>query len=102
LGVTTAKRSALLPNVPAIAETLPGFDTQVWWGLLGPGGMPKDVTDKLNHDFVAALKIASVHDHLASVGAITSGSTPAEFDALIHTDYEKWGPIVHAAGIKPE
>jgi tripartite-type tricarboxylate transporter receptor subunit TctC len=102
LGVTTGKRSPLLPDVPSIAETLPGYDTQVWWGLLGPGGMPKEITAKLNHDFLAALKVPSVREHLQGVGALPAGDTPEDFDALIHADYKKWGPIIHAAGIKPE
>lgn len=102
LGVTTAKRASFLPDVPSIGETVPGYDTEVWWGLLGPAGMPKDVVAKLSHDFVAALNSASVKERLAGLGAAPIGSSPEAFDAKIHADYDKWGPIIKAAGIQAE
>jgi len=102
LAVTTAARAAFLPDVPSIGETVPGYDTEVWWGLLGPGGVPRDLVDKLNHDFVAALNTDEVKQRLASLGASPIGSTPQAFDTKIHADYEKWGPIIKAAGIKAD
>jgi tripartite-type tricarboxylate transporter receptor subunit TctC len=102
LGVTTAKRAPLLPNVPSIGETVPGYDTEVWWGLLGPGGMSRDLVDRLGHDFVAALNNDDVKQRLAKLGALPIGSTPQAFDAKIHADYDKWGPIIKAAGIKAD
>ena len=102
LGVTTAKRASFLPDVPSIGETVPGYDTEVWWGLLGPAGMPKDVVAKLSHDFVAALNSASVKERLAGLGAAPIGSSPEAFDAKIHADYDKWGPIIKAAGMTAE
>jgi tripartite-type tricarboxylate transporter receptor subunit TctC len=102
LAVTTAKRASFLPDVPSMGETVPGYDTEVWWGLLGPAGMPPDVLAKLSHDFVAALNTESVKERLNKLGATPIGSTPQEFDAKIHADYEKWGPIIKAAGIKAE
>jgi tripartite-type tricarboxylate transporter receptor subunit TctC len=102
LGVTTAARAPFLPDVPSIGETVPGYDTEVWWGLLAPGNMPRDLVDKLSHDFVAALNTEDVKQKLAKLGATTIGSTPAAFDAKIHADYDKWGPIIKAAGIKAE
>jgi tripartite-type tricarboxylate transporter receptor subunit TctC len=102
LAVTTAKRASFLPDVPSMAETVPGYDTEVWWGLLGPAGMPADVLAKLSHDFVAALNTGDVKERLAKLGAMPIGSSPQEFDAKIHADYDKWGPIIKAAGIKAE
>lgn len=102
LGVTTAKRAAFLPDVPSISETVPGYDTEVWWGLLGPAGMPPDLVAKLSHDFVAALNTDAVKQRLSKLGASPIGSSPGEFDAKIHADYEKWGPIIKAAGMKAE
>jgi tripartite-type tricarboxylate transporter receptor subunit TctC len=102
LAVTTATRAPFLPAVPSIGETVPGYDTEVWWGLLGPGGMPRDLLDKLAHDFVAALNTDEVKQRLAKLGASPIGSTPQAFDAKIHADCEKWGPIIQAAGIKAE
>ena len=102
LGVTTAKRASFLPEVPSISETVPGYDTEVWWGLLGPAGMPADLVTKLSHDFVAALNTEPVKERLSRLGASPIGSSPQQFDAKIHADYEKWGPIIKAAGIKAE
>jgi tripartite-type tricarboxylate transporter receptor subunit TctC len=103
LGVTTAKRAAILPDVPTIAEAgVAGYDTGVWWGLLGPANMAADVVAKLSHDFVAAVNAPAVKDRLGSLGASPIGSSPREFDAQIRADYDKWGPIIKAAGIKAE
>ena len=102
LAVTTAARAPFLPNVPSMAETVPGYDTEVWWGLLGPAGMPADVVAKLSHDFVAALNTDAVQQRLTKLGALPIGSSPQQFDAKIHADYDKWGPIIRAAGMKAE
>jgi tripartite-type tricarboxylate transporter receptor subunit TctC len=102
LAVTTAKRAPFLPSVPAIGETVPGYDTEVWWGLLGPGNMPRDLVEKLSRDFVAALNTDSVKERLGKLGAAPIGSSPQAFDAKIHADYDKWGPIIQAAGIRAE
>jgi tripartite-type tricarboxylate transporter receptor subunit TctC len=102
LAVTTATRAPFLPDVPSMGETVPGYDTEVWWGLLGPAGMPRDLVEKIFRDFVAALKTDAVKERLAKLGASPIGSTPQAFDAKIHADYDKWGPIIQAAGIKAE
>jgi tripartite-type tricarboxylate transporter receptor subunit TctC len=102
LAVTTASRAPFLPDVPSMAETVPGYDTEVWWGLLGPAGMPPDLVAKLAQDFVAALNTDDVKQRLAKLGASPLGSSPQQFDAKIHADYKKWGPIIEAAGIKAE
>jgi tripartite-type tricarboxylate transporter receptor subunit TctC len=100
LGVTTATRSPVLPDVPTIAESgLPGFDTGVWWGVLGPVGLAADVKAKLAKDCSEAVGSATVKARLLQLGATPIGSTPAEFAALIRADYDKWGPIIKAAGI---
>jgi tripartite-type tricarboxylate transporter receptor subunit TctC len=102
LAVTTASRAPFLPDVPSMGEAVPGYDTEVWWGLLGPAGMPPDVVAKLSHDFVAALNTDSVKERLSKLGALPIGSSPQALDAKIHADYEKWGPIIRSAGIKAE
>jgi tripartite-type tricarboxylate transporter receptor subunit TctC len=103
LGVTTAKRVSMLPDIPTIAEAgVPGYDTGVWWGLLGPANMPAELVAKLSHDFVAAVNAPAVKDRLGSLGASPIGGSPQQFEAQIRADYEKWGPIIKAAGIKPE
>jgi tripartite-type tricarboxylate transporter receptor subunit TctC len=103
LGVTTAKRVSMLPDIPTIAEAgVPGYDTGVWWGLLGPANMQAELVAKLSHDFVAAVNAPAVKDRLGSLGASPIGGSPQQFEAQIRTDYEKWGPIIKAAGIKPQ
>jgi tripartite-type tricarboxylate transporter receptor subunit TctC len=103
LGVTTAKRAPFLPDVPTMAEAgVAGYDTGVWWGLVGPAGMSATIVAQLSSDFVAALKAPAVKDRLNTLGAAPIGSSPKEFDAVIHADYEKWGPIIKAAGMKAE
>jgi tripartite-type tricarboxylate transporter receptor subunit TctC len=102
LAVTTAARASFLPNVPSMAETIPGYDTEVWWGLLGPAGMPTELIAKLSHDFVAALNTDAVKERLTKLGASPIGSSPQQFDEKIRADYKKWGPIIEAAGMKAE
>ncbi|TWC05732.1 tripartite-type tricarboxylate transporter receptor subunit TctC [Bradyrhizobium macuxiense] len=102
LAVTTASRAPFLPDVPSMSETVPGYDTEVWWGLLGPGNMPPDLVAKISHDFVAAVNTDAVKERLGKLGAISIGSTPDKFAAKIKADYDKWGPIIKAAGMKAE
>jgi tripartite-type tricarboxylate transporter receptor subunit TctC len=103
LGVTSAVRSAVLPDVPTIAESgVPGYDTAVWWGMLGPGGLPADLAVKISKDCAAALHVPTVKQRLDNLGATVAGTSPADFAKLIRADYEKWGPIIKAAGIKGE
>jgi tripartite-type tricarboxylate transporter receptor subunit TctC len=102
LAVTTKTRASFLPDVPSMSETVPGYDTEVWWGLLGPAKMPPEVLKKVSQDFLAALNTDGVKEKLQKLGATPIGSSPEAFDAKIHADYDKWGPIIKAAGIKPE
>jgi tripartite-type tricarboxylate transporter receptor subunit TctC len=102
LAVTTATRAPFLPDVPSMSEAVPGYDTEVWWGLLGPAGMPPELLAKLSRDFVAAVNTDSVKERLTKLGALPIGSSPQQFDAKIHADYDKWGPIIKAAGMTAE
>jgi tripartite-type tricarboxylate transporter receptor subunit TctC len=102
LAVTTMSRAPFLPDVPSMSETVPGYDTEVWWGLLGPAGMPPDLVAKLSHDFVAALNTDTVKERLSKLGASPIGGSPQQLDTKIRADYEKWGPIIKAAGMKAE
>ena len=102
LGVTSARRSAAAPDIPAIGETVPGYEVSSWWGLFVPGKTPAGIVQKLHADTVAALRHDSVKARYEAIGAPVSPSTPAELAALVRTDVEKWGPIIKDAGIKPE
>jgi tripartite-type tricarboxylate transporter receptor subunit TctC len=102
LAVTTAQRAPFLPDVPSMGETVPGYDTEVWWGLLGPANMPPDLVAKLSRDFVDALNNTTVKERLTKLGASPIGGSPQDFAAKIRADYDKWGPIFKATGIKAE
>jgi len=101
LGVTSAKRSAVLPDSPTIAEAgVPGYDTGVWWGMLGPAGMPANLATKISKDCAEALHAPAVKQRLDNLGAAVLGTTGPEFDQFIRDEYQKWGPVIKAAGIK--
>jgi tripartite-type tricarboxylate transporter receptor subunit TctC len=102
LAVTTASRPPFLPDVPSMAETVPGYDTEVWWGLLGPAGISRDLVEKLSRDFVAALQTEPVKERLSKLGASPIGSSPQQFEEKIRADYNKWGPIIQLSGMKAE
>jgi tripartite-type tricarboxylate transporter receptor subunit TctC len=101
LGVTTAARSPVLPDVPTIAESgLPGYDTGVWWGFLAPAGLPAAIKARLAKDCAEAVQVASVRERLLKIGAEPIGGSAEDFEKLIRSEHEKWGPVIKAAGIK--
>jgi tripartite-type tricarboxylate transporter receptor subunit TctC len=103
LAVTTLKRSALLPDLPTIAESgLPDFDANTWHGLVAPAGTPKEVIDTLNRAAISALDDPDVRKALGNLGVDVAGSSPQEFDAYIKTEIPKWSAVVKAAGAKVE
>jgi tripartite-type tricarboxylate transporter receptor subunit TctC len=103
LAVTTAKRTPILPDVPTFDESgVKGYDTGVWWVLLAPAGLPAEVKAKIYRDAAEAMKAPAVKERFQTLGATPIGGTPEEVAALIRTDYEKWGPIIKAAGIVAE
>jgi tripartite-type tricarboxylate transporter receptor subunit TctC len=100
LAVTTAKRSALLPDVPTVAETLPGFEVDTWWGLVVPAATPKDVVRKLNQAFVAALNAPETKVRFATLMAEPVASTPEEFGAFMKSERSKYEKVVKASGAR--
>jgi len=100
LGVTSSKRSKAMPNVSAIAETLPGFDIQAWYGFMGPAGMPRDIVNKIHDDAVTIIKRADFQERLAKDGIDPIGNTPEEFAAQVKADLASWAKVVKAAGAK--
>jgi tripartite-type tricarboxylate transporter receptor subunit TctC len=102
IAVTTAKRSSAMPELPTIAETLPGYDASTWGGILAPAGTPKDVVAKLNSSINAALKMEDVRSRLMGAGIEIQGGTPEQFAEVIRIEVDKWGRIVKEAGIQPE
>jgi tripartite-type tricarboxylate transporter receptor subunit TctC len=99
LAVTTATRSAALPNTPALAEFLPGYDVGTWYGIGAPADTPAAIIGTLNSGINAALADASFNTHLADLGMAPLGGTPAEFGRFVAADVEKWGKVVRFAGV---
>ena len=102
IAVTTAKRSSAMPELPTIAETLPGYDASTWGGILAPAGTPKDAVARLNSSINAALKMEDVRSRLMGAGIEIQGGTPEAFAEVIRIEVDKWGRIVKEAGIQPE
>ena len=103
LGVSTAKRSSALPDVPTIAEGgLPGFDYNLWIGMFAPAGTPADVVDKINADVTRALQSQEVRERLAALGAEPMVMTPAEFRKFMREEIDDSAKVVKAAGIKAQ
>ncbi len=103
LGISGAKRSAAIPELPTIAESgLPGFEAGTWFGMLAPTGTPKDITTRLTAETRKIVQTKAVHDSLIAQGADPIGSTAEEFRAKIHADVVKWGDLIRASGIRSE
>ena len=100
LAVTTLKRSPSLPDVPPVADTLKGFSIDTWWGLVGPAGMPREVVQKMNQAFVAALNSPEAKTRFAALMAEPVPSTPEEFGRFMHAELAKYEKVVKASGAK--
>jgi tripartite-type tricarboxylate transporter receptor subunit TctC len=100
LGVTGAQRSKLLPDLPSIAEALPGYGASGWYGLVAPAATPKDVLARLNAEAVRALRSPDVAEKLSGQGAEPAPGSPGEFAAFIRAEIEKWSKVVKAANMK--
>ena len=101
IAVTTATRSKVLPDVPTVAESgVPGYETSVWWGFLGPAGMAPDLVARINADLLTALRDPVVLAAFGKLGAVPVGSSPQEFDAFMRAEAAKWGPVLKQANIR--
>jgi len=102
LAVTSAKRSTLLPDLPTIAETLPGYSASGWYGLLAPAATPKPIIARLHTEAVKALRAPDVVDKLSGQGAEPVASSPEEFTAFIRSETDKWAKLVKAANMRTD
>ena len=101
IGVCSAKRSASLPNVQAIGETLKGFETSGWYALLGPANIPRDVTLRIHDGFAKALRTPEITKRLADQGVDVLASTPDELAKVMPVEIKKWGLVVKSSGATP-
>jgi tripartite-type tricarboxylate transporter receptor subunit TctC len=100
IAVSTAKRSPYLPDVPTLKESGIDVDADAWMGLIAPGGMPKAMVDKINHDVVAIIMQPDVKEKLGKTLMEPVGSSPEAFRARIDSEITRWGPVIKAANVK--
>jgi tripartite-type tricarboxylate transporter receptor subunit TctC len=102
LGVTTAKRADALPDVPAVAEFVPGYEAVAFYGIGAPKNTPPEIVDKLNKEINAGLADATLKKRFADLGSVPFPGPPADFGKLIADETEKWAKVIKFANIKPE
>jgi tripartite-type tricarboxylate transporter receptor subunit TctC len=102
LAVTEDKRSPLLPNVPTVAETVPGYELAVWYGAFGPAGMDPAIVQKLNQEINRILALPEVRKQMGDIGVQVLQTTPAEFAQTLQRDADKYGKLVRELGIKAD
>ncbi len=103
LAVTTATRSAILPDVPTMAEQgYAGFDTGVWWGVVAPGASRPDMVQRLSRDLTEAIRSPEATTRLQQLGATPVGSSPEAFRAFLASEAATWGPVIRSANIRLE
>ena len=99
LAVTEGKRSSPLPDVPTVAETIPGFEMAVWYGAFGPAGMPKDIVGRLNAEISRILFLPDVKRRMDAIAVEVAKSTPEELGTLTRNDADKWGKLIKDLGV---
>jgi len=102
LAVTEAKRSPLLPNVPTVGETIPGYELAVWYGAFGPKNMPADLVAKLNKEINRVMSLPEVKAKMDAIGVETATSTPQEFGKILRRDADRYGKLIKDLGIQGE
>ncbi|EJE54189.1 hypothetical protein PMI14_00910 [Acidovorax sp. CF316] len=102
LGVTSAKRLPAFPDVPAISEVLPGYESSAWFGLFGPGNMAPELAKRLSDAARQAIATPEVKKRLETEGAVPVGNSPEEFARFVQAEIPRWAKVVRFAGAKPE
>jgi len=102
LGVTSAKRSSSMPEIPTVAESVPGYEMVLWIGMFAPAGTPREIAAKLNAEVVRIVKLPDIRQKLDGMGVNPLGNTPEQVSEWIRREIAKYGPVVKAANIKAE
>ncbi len=102
IAVSAAKRSDVLPDVPTVAETNPGFEVSSWYGLFAPAKTPKAIVDRLQREVAAVLQLPEIRERYAKGGFVPVGNKPVEFAAQVKADLARWGKVVKDANIRIE
>jgi len=102
IGVSSPQRSSFLPNLPAIAETLPGYDNDLWWGVFTAAKVPKAAIDRLNTEIQKTMASEELKKRFAEFGAVAAPTTPDGFNVIVKNEMAKWSKVIRDAGIKAE
>ncbi len=103
VGVTTPRRSPVVPDVPTIAEAgVPGYDVTVWYGIFVTGGTPRPIVARLNADFVRAINAPEVRQQLTAMGLEPIGNSSEQFNKTVRSEIKQWGQVIQRAGIKQQ
>ena len=100
VGVTSAERSPVLPEAQAVAETLPGFEAILWWGVFAPAATPKPIIDELNREIVRVLRQPDFRERRSTAGTVITGTTSEELANLVRRDFDRWGKAVKLSGAR--
>jgi len=102
LAVTEGRRSSLLPQVPTVAETLPGYEMAVWYGAYGPAGMAREIVERLNAEIGRVLSLPEVKQRMADIAVETAASSPDQLASMTRADADRWGRIIKQLGLAPQ
>ena len=103
LAITSAKRTETLPDLPTVAEAgLPGYESSIWFGFMAPAGVQKPLIDRLSREIASVIRMPEVRQQIAGIGAEPIGSTPAEFAAVLKTDFDRLTRLIRERGIKAD
>jgi tripartite-type tricarboxylate transporter receptor subunit TctC len=102
IAVAGARRATVLPDLPTIGESLPGYQVNFWAGVLAPAGTPSSIVSQLNREIVKIMRTPAVNQQLRDASFDIVAGTPQQFTATIREDVRRWAPVVRFAGIKPE
>jgi len=102
LAVTTPKRLAAMPDMPAVAEALPGFEVVGWYGVIGPANLPQPIVKRLHDELIKALNQPDIRGRIEADGSEPVGSSPEEFRRFMQADLDKWAKVVKESGAKLE
>ena len=102
IAVTTAKRSSAVPDIPTVAETVPGYEAAGWYAVFGPKGLPQDIAARWNSEVNRILQLPDVKERMAGLGLEPAGGSPERLRKLVKREIAKWQKVVKMANIKAE
>ena len=102
LAITAGRRDPATPDIPAVAETVPGFEMAPWWGMFAPAGTPREVVAKLNAESVRILALPDIKAHYAGLGMAAISNSPEQFHAYVQEEIARWAKVVKATGARAD